>query len=90
MIHSQRTNFVALAAWAFIRDQIQDILDDPERANLEYDGHFGRTDLASTISSFYRFDLIVHAGDIAHPLEVDVPSDADRQTKVLAQLGRAV
>lgn len=111
------------AAWAFIRDQIQDILDDPERANLEYDGHFGRTDLASTISSFYCFDLIVHAWDIAHPLglddtiddedlnfvegflaqmgenirmdgvcgpAVDVPADADRPTKVLAQLGRAV
>jgi hypothetical protein len=102
---------------------MQDILDDPARANLEYDGHFGRTDLASSIRSFYCLDLIVHAWDIAHPTglddsiadedldfveafiaemgdnirmdgvcgpEVQVPADADRQTKVLAQLGRTV
>lgn len=110
------------AAWAHTRDAMQDILDDPARANLEYDGHFGRTDLASTIGSFYSLDLIVHAWDIAHPAGIDddiddhdldfveafiaqmgdnirmdgvcgpaveVPLEADRQTKVLAQLGRS-
>lgn len=112
-----------VAAWAHTRDAMQDILDDPARANLEYDGHFGRTDLASSIRSFYSLDLIVHAWDIAHPAGLDdsiadddldfveafiaemgdnirmdgvcgpaaeVPADADRQTKVLAQLGRTV
>ncbi len=112
-----------VAAWVHTRDAMQDILDDPARANLEYDGHFGRTDLASSIRSFYCLDLIVHAWDIAHPTglddsiadedldfveafiaemgdnirmdgvcgpEVQVPADADRQTKVLAQLGRTV
>ncbi|WP_072802834.1 TIGR03086 family metal-binding protein [Rhodococcoides yunnanense] len=110
-----------VSAWAHTREQMQDILDDPARANLEYDGHFGRTDLASSIGSFYSLDLIVHAWDIAHPAGVadtiadedldfveafieqlgdnirmdgvcgpalDVPESADRQTKVLAQLGR--
>ncbi|MGA9873396.1 MAG: TIGR03086 family metal-binding protein [Rhodococcus sp. (in: high G+C Gram-positive bacteria)] len=110
------------AAWVFTRNAVQDILDDPKRAHLEYDGHFGPTDLASSIGSFYSLDLIVHAWDIAHPLGLDdtiedrdldfvehfvaqmgdnirmdgvcgpaveVPDDADRQTKVLAQLGRA-
>ncbi|AYJ47158.1 TIGR03086 family metal-binding protein [Rhodococcus sp. P1Y] len=109
------------AAWAHTRDAMQEILDDPARANLEYDGHFGRTDLASSIGSFYSLDLIVHAWDVAHPAGVDsvidgqdldfveafiaqmgdnirmegvcgpaveVPEDSDRQTKVLAQLGR--
>lgn len=112
-----------VAAWANTRDAMQDILDDPARANLEYDGHFGRTDLASTIGSFYSLDLIVHAWDIAHPAGIDdnidsedldfveafiaqlgdnirmdgvcgpaveAPEDADRQTRVLAQLGRSV
>lgn len=112
-----------VAAWVHTRDAMQEILDDPARANLEYDGHFGRTDLASSIRSFYCLDLIVHAWDIAHPTglddsiadedldfveafiaemgdnirmdgvcgpEVQVPADADRQTKVLAQLGRTV
>lgn len=110
-----------VAAWGHVREKMQDILDDPTRANLEYDGHFGKTDLASSIGSFYSLDLIVHAWDIAHPTGVDdtissedldfvetfitqmgdnirldgvcgpaieVPADADRQTKVLAQLGR--
>ena len=109
------------AAWAHTRDAMQEILDDPARANLEYDGHFGRTDLASSIGSFYSLDLIVHAWDVAHPAGVDsvidgqdldfveafiaqmgdnirmegvcgpaveVPEDSERQTKVLAQLGR--
>lgn len=109
------------AAWAHTRDAMQEILDDPARANLEYDGHFGRTDLASSIGSFYSLDLIVHAWDVAHPAgvesvidgqdldfveafiaqmgdnirmegvcgpAVEVPEDSDRQTKVLAQLGR--
>lgn len=110
-----------VAAWVHTRDAMQDILDDPARAHLEYDGHFGRTDLASSIGSFYSLDLIVHAWDIAHPAgvedtiadedldfveafieklgdnirmdgvcgpAVEVPDSADRQTKVLAQLGR--
>lgn len=110
-----------IAAWAHTRDAMQDILDDPARANLEYDGHFGRTDLASSIGSFYSLDLIVHAWDVANPVGIEdtisdadldfveafleqmgdnirmegvcgpavpVPADADRQTRVLAQLGR--
>ncbi len=110
-----------VAAWLHVRDAMQEILDDPARANLEYDSHFGRTNLAASIGSFYSFDLIVHAWDIAHPVGFDHPIDdrdldfveafieqmganiqmdgvcgpavevsdsADRQTKVLAQLGR--
>lgn len=111
------------AAWAHTRDAMQDILDDPARANLEYDGHFGRTNLADSLATFYSLDLIVHAWDIAHPTgvedtiaeqdldfidgfieqmgdnirmdgvcgpAVEVADSADRQTKVLAQLGRRV
>lgn len=110
------------AAWAATRAAVQDILDDPARATLEYDGHFGRTDLAATIERFYCFDLVVHGWDIAqatgidttipaadlawvdqvaHSLgdslrmpgvcgpAIDVPADADEQTRVLAFLGRA-
>lgn len=112
-----------VAAWVHTRDAMQEILDDPSRANREYEGHFGKTDLASSIGSFYSLDLIVHAWDIAHSVgvedsiadedldfveafiaqmgdnirmdgvcgpAVDVPESADRQTKVLGQLGRDV
>ncbi|MGF7122941.1 TIGR03086 family metal-binding protein [Rhodococcus sp. BE178] len=108
-------------AWRHTRDAVQAILDDPAKAALEYDGHFGRTDLASTIRTFYCFDLVVHGWDIARAADLDttiperdldmvdaiiaqlgdslhmdgvcgpaveVPADADRQTRSLAALGR--
>ncbi|WZU30628.1 hypothetical protein Rruber_00073 [Rhodococcus ruber] len=108
-------------AWAATRDGMQAILDDPRRAGLEYDGHFGRTTLAATVARFYNFDLVVHAWDLARAAGLDdtvddedldfveataqalgdsirmegvcgpaveVPADADRQTRVLAHLGR--
>ncbi|CBH46481.1 TIGR03086 family protein [Rhodococcus hoagii] len=110
------------AAWRHTRDAVQAILDDPAKASLEYDGHFGRTDLAATMRTFYCFDLVVHGWDIARAAgldetipdvdldlldavvaqlgdslrmdgvcgpALDVPVDADRQTRILATLGRS-
>ncbi|MFZ2175436.1 MAG: TIGR03086 family metal-binding protein [Rhodococcus sp. (in: high G+C Gram-positive bacteria)] len=110
-----------VGAWIATRDAMQAVLDDPELANREYDGHFGRTDLSATVDSFYCFDLVVHGWDLARATgldetipaadltwvgevaeqmgesirtagvcgpAVDVPADADQQTKVLAYLGR--
>ena len=109
------------AAWSHTRDRMQAILDDPKKTNLEYDGFFGRTNLSTTVGSFFCFDLVVHGWDIARatvtdemiPTEdlrmvgafanqmgdnirmegvcgpaVEVPTDADEQTRVLATLGR--
>ena len=39
-------------AWIEARDQMQALLDDPARADKEYDGYFGRTTLAATILRF--------------------------------------
>lgn len=110
-----------VGAWRHTRDAVQAILDDPAKAGLEYDGHFGRTDLASTIRTFYCFDLAVHGWDVARAAGLDetipdrdldmldaviaqlgdslrmdgvcgpaveVAADADRQTRILATLGR--
>ncbi|WP_430335289.1 TIGR03086 family metal-binding protein [Rhodococcus sp. ACT016] len=77
-------------AWRHTRDAVQAILDDPAKAGLEYDGHFGRTDLASTMRTFYCFDLIVHGWDIARAagLDLDIPDhDLDMLDAVIAQLG---
>jgi len=35
-------------AWREVRDLIQDVLDDPDRAGLEYDGMFGTTTVGQT------------------------------------------
>ncbi len=53
------------ARWSAIRDLVQDSLDDPARAQIEYDGFFGRTTFEKTIDSFGCFDLLVHRWDLA-------------------------
>ena len=54
-----------VSAWDHVRSQIQTILDDPERAGIVYEGHFGSTTIGQAIEDFYCFDLIVHRWDIA-------------------------
>ena len=53
------------ARWSAVRDLVQDALDDPERAEREYDGLFGRTTFEKTIDTFGCFDLLVHRWDLA-------------------------
>ena len=112
-----------VTAWRTLRDGMQAALDDPDVAGHEFDGYFGRTDFASTIDTFYCFDLVVHGWDLARATgtdetipdadvvwvenvvqglgdnirmegicgpAVEVPDSADRQTKLLAYLGRTV
>jgi uncharacterized protein (TIGR03086 family) len=54
-----------LARWSAIRDLVQDSLDDPTRAQIEYDGFFGRTTFEKTLDQFGCFDLLVHRWDLA-------------------------
>lgn len=51
--------------WRAVRDAMQSVLDDSDRAGHEYDGYFGRTTVESTIDQFYASDLTVHRWDIA-------------------------
>ena len=53
------------ARWAATRDHVQEVLEDSERAGLEYDGFFGRTSIEKTIDQFACFDLLVHRWDVA-------------------------
>lgn len=53
------------AAWAEARDRMQALLDDPDRAGLEYEGMLGRTTLQDTVDRFLGTDLLVHGWDIA-------------------------
>lgn len=52
-------------AWDEAREAMQQLLDDPTRAKLEFDGYFGRTSLERTVDNFLCFDLLVHGWDIA-------------------------
>ncbi len=54
-----------LGAFVSSRDQVQADLDDPARAETEFDGYFGRTTFAEAIDRFLCFDLAVHGWDLA-------------------------
>lgn len=58
-------------AWESARDAVQAALDDPECADVEYDGMGGRTTVGATFGSFMSVDLIVHRWDIAHAAGID-------------------
>jgi uncharacterized protein (TIGR03086 family) len=109
-----------VGAMAEVVAGMQEILDDPARADREYDGAFGRTSLADTVTTFIVFDLSVHRWDVATGSgvgttfdddelteiertldtvgdnlyaygacrQIDVDVDADRESQVLARLGR--
>ncbi|MEP6761765.1 MAG: TIGR03086 family metal-binding protein [Sporichthyaceae bacterium] len=53
------------AAWVEARDAMQTLLDDPQRAGMEYDGMFGRTSVEQTVDKFLGLDLLIHGWDIA-------------------------
>ncbi|MFZ2530177.1 MAG: TIGR03086 family metal-binding protein [Rhodococcus sp. (in: high G+C Gram-positive bacteria)] len=82
-----------VGAWIATRDAMQEILDDPARGNLEYDGYFGRTTLAATVDTFYTFDLIVHGWDIARATGLDetiTEADLDFVESAAAGMGAAI
>lgn len=74
-----------VGAWTEARQAMQDILDDPERAELEYDGYFGRTSLQQTVDRFLGFDLLVHGWDIARATGQDETLPADEVHRVYAE-----
>lgn len=81
------------AAWAVVRDSMQAILDDPAKANLEYDGHFGRTNLGATVEGFLCFDLVVHGWDLAVATGTDtsIPDDdVEWASQIATNLGDSI
>ena len=80
------------ARWAATRDHVQDVLEDSERAGLEYDGFFGRTSFEKTIDQFACFDLLVHRWDLARAAgltshEAMPPDEVSRAFEVSRSLG---
>jgi len=109
------------ARWRAHLDGVQTLLADEAWAGEEYDGYFGRTTVADTLSTFYGFDMLVHRWDLARAVGSDVTwtdaemdaletnlealsdnlytegvckgpleasTDAPRQERILARLGR--
>lgn len=82
------------AAWVVVRDAVQAVLDDPERADTAFDGYFGPTTFATTIDDFYSADLLVHRWDLARATGLTdheaMPDDeVERVHRGMASMGDA-
>jgi len=80
------------AQWSAIRDLVQESLDDPARAQIEYDGFFGRTTFEKTVDTFGCFDLLVHRWDLARATgltshEAMPPDEVTRALETARSLG---
>jgi uncharacterized protein (TIGR03086 family) len=70
-----------LAAWTSARDQMQADLNDPERADAEFEGSSGRTTFAAAVDRFICMDLVIHRWDLARATGQDEtidPSELER------------
>jgi uncharacterized protein (TIGR03086 family) len=74
-----------VGAWAAARDAMQAVLDDPEQAQREFDGLFGRTTLEATVDRFLCFDLLVHGWDLARATGLDERLDPEEVRRVHAE-----
>jgi uncharacterized protein (TIGR03086 family) len=80
------------AAFATAREKIQDVLKDPDVANAEHDGMFGRSSLAQSIDRFLNFDLVVHGWDLSRATGLDEriePDDIKRVHEAAVAFGDA-
>ena len=79
-----------LAAWNAARAQIQQRLDDPERAKIEFEGLTGRSTFEAAVDKFLCADLVVHGWDLARATGLDEsiePDDAQRVRRNMESMG---
>ncbi len=76
-----------LAAFNAARGVVQRNLDDPEVANTEFEGQFGKMTLAAAVDRFLCTDLVVHGWDLAHAAGLDesIPSDEMQRVRSTAE-----
>ena len=60
-------------------------LRDPETAEAEYDGYFGRSTFARSVDQFLSFDLVVHRWDLARATGQDERMPPDEVSRALVQ-----
>ncbi len=71
-----------VGAWAASRDAILAGLEDPDVADLEYEGELGRATFAMAIDRFASPDLVVHTWDLARAAGLDERLDPDEVHRV--------
>ena len=79
-----------LGAWEAVRDQMQEDLEDPARRDQEYEGRLGRSTFGKSVDGFIRFDLVVHAWDLARATGQDDtidPADVQWVSAMVKRMG---
>lgn len=73
-----------LGAWTGASAVVQADLDDPDRANAEFEGMFGRQTFAEGVDRFLCFDLVVHGWDLARATGLNEHMPEDEVPRVQA------
>ncbi|MCW2539238.1 MAG: hypothetical protein JWN95_963 [Frankiales bacterium] len=73
-----------VGAWRRASAVVQADLDNPERANAEFEGMAGPSTFAAAVDRFLCFDQVVHGWDVAHATGQDESIDAAEIERVQA------
>ncbi len=74
-----------VGAWKGASAQVLHVLEDPQRADAEFDGFFGRSTFAEAVDRFVNFDLVVHTWDLSRATGIDERLDPDDVARVRKQ-----
>jgi uncharacterized protein (TIGR03086 family) len=74
-----------LAAWNAARSVVQHDLDDPVRANAEFEGFSGTSTFEAAVGRFLCMDLVVHGWDLARAAGLDEDMDPQDIARVSEQ-----
>jgi len=82
-----------LGAWQAVRDQMQSDLEDPARRDQEYEGRLGTSTFGQSVDRFVRFDLVIHAWDLARATGQDDtidPADVKWVSAMVERMGEVM
>jgi uncharacterized protein (TIGR03086 family) len=75
-----------VGAWTAVSEQMRADLEDPARAEVEYDGRLGRSSFRQSVDGFVCFDLVVHGWDLARATGQDETIDAAEVERIAAMV----
>ena len=74
-----------LAAWNVARSVVQHDLEDPTRANAEFEGFAGKSTFEAAVGRFLCMDLVVHGWDLARAAGLDEEMEPEDIARVSEQ-----